>query len=846
VRIFTRYVLKEVLWHGLLGASVLTFIIFIRSLTQILEMVVRNSAPVPSIAQLFFLILPKAFKVTIPIGVLVGILIALSRMAADSEVTAMRAAGVSVRTFLKIVAIFGLAAWLLALGNTTIVEPLSAAALARLEKSMAASQISFEVQPRVFYEEFKDHVLYVEDVTTVSGAVLWKNVFLADVSSPESPTLIVAKEGTPTSIGPNTIRLHLNDGEIHEPASQGQEPTTKASNQYNVSTFKQFDRDLTWPPRAQPAGDAVPLAQLGTLEVLRLSNSASNKDLARAYRIDFHRRLALPTACLVLVLIGIPLGLSAKKGGRGAGFVLSIILVFVYYFLSIIGVAMARGGRVAPSLGVWMANIVFAVVGLLLLWRTDKLPIEIGLGQVFLASMKGWTRSWIKEREERSPALAGRRGFGTRLTIALVAFLGIAVLLLALSGPLSRLIGRVPSAVWGEEYFYALVSLFILGVIVLLAQRFLLILDNYVLKTFARFLALIMSSLVVVSLIFTFFELLGDIARNKIPLVTVGEYLLNEVPSLLYMPVVPLSVLLAVLIAFGLLHKSSEITAMKATGVSVYRTVIPILGIAMALASGLFLLDQWYLPTANKRAETLRNTIKGRPPQTYLRPARWIFGQSGNHGSAGDRDAPWKVYYYKFYDPDRDQFGSISTFELDPHSFQITKRVYAVRAHWEEGLQKWVFEKGWQRSFNDDTVSDFRQFDVSTFPELDEVPSYFKKEVRQSSEMNYEELRNYIRDLQQSGFDVVRLRVQLQKKIAFPLITLVMAILAVPFALSGGRRGALSGVALALLIAIVYQLTAGLFEAMGNVSQLPPLVAAWMPDLIFGLAGGYMILKTPS
>jgi len=838
VRIFTRYVLKEVLWHGLIGASVFTFVIFMRLVTRILELVVRNSAPVPSIAQLFFLTLPTAFKFTIPTGVLVGILIALSRLAADSEVTAMRAAGVSVRTFLKIIAIFGLAAWLLALGNTTIVEPLSAAALTRLEKSMAASTLSFEVQPRVFYEEFKDRVLYVEDVSTVSGASVWKNVFLADISNPDAPSITIAKQAIVTS-EPNTIRLHLIDGQNHESNAQ-------APGQYNISTFRETDMAISLPPVATPPRDAVPLAQLGTLELLRLSNSATNKDFARAYRIEFHRRLALPTACLVLVLIGIPLGLSAKKGGRGAGFVLTIVLVFVYYFLSIIGVALARGGRVAPALGVWMANIVFAVVGLLLLWRTDKLPVEIGLGQVLLATMKGWTRSWIKEREERAAAPGGRRGLGTRLTITLVTFLGIAVLVLALFGPLSRLVGRVPSAVWGEEYFYALVSLFVLGVIVLLVQRFLLILDNYVLKTFARFLTLIMSSLVVVSLIFTFFELLGDIAHNRIPLVTVGEYLLNKVPDLLYMPVVPLSVLLAVLISFGLLHKTSEITAMKATGVSVYRTVIPILGIATALACGLFLLDQWYLPTANKRAETLRNTIKGRPPQTYLRPARWIFGQSSNAGIAKGKEGAWKVYYYKFYDPDRDQFGSISTFELDPQTFQITKRVYAARAHWAEGLQKWVFENGWQRTFNGDLVSDFRQFDVSTFPEMDEMPSYFKKEIRQYSEMNYEELRNYIRDLQQSGFDVVRLRVQLQRKIAFPLITLVMAVLAVPFALSGGRRGALSGVALALLIAIVYQMIAALFEAMGNASQLPPLVAAWMPDLIFGLAGGYMILKTPS
>jgi len=93
---------------------------------------------------------------------------------------------------------------------------------------------------------------------------------------------------------------------------------------------------------------------------------------------------------------------------------------------------------------------------------------------------------------------------------------------------------------------------------------------------------------------------------------------------------------------------------------------------------------------------------------------------------------------------------------------------------------------------------------------------------------------------------VVRLRVQLQKKLAYPLITVIMGVLAVPFALSAGRRGALTGVAVALGIGVVYWVTAGLFEAMGNVNQLPPALAAWSPDVIFGLAGGYMVLKTPS
>ena len=147
---------------------------------------------------------------------------------------------------------------------------------------------------------------------------------------------------------------------------------------------------------------------------------------------------------------------------------------------------------------------------------------------------------------------------------------------------------------------------------------------------------------------------------------------------------------------------------------------------------------------------------------------------------------------------------------------------------------------------NVSAISDYRSFEVSTFPDLPETPSYFKKEVKQYSEMNYEELHKYIRDLQQSGFDVVRLRVELNKKLSYPLITLIMAVLAIPFSLSTGKRGAVTGVAVAVGIAVFYTVVSRLFEAMGNLSQLPPALAAWSPDLIFILVGGYLILKVPT
>src|SRR6201984_1142544 len=154
MRILTRYILKEVLSHGAIGVAVFTFVLFTRDLGRILELVARNSAPLPSVAELFFFTVPVVLTYTIPMGVLVGILIGLSRLAADSEVTAMRASGLGVWTFLRVISIFVLVAWLLALGNSVYLAPRSLAALGQLQNRLKSSQVSFEVQPRVFYQGF--------------------------------------------------------------------------------------------------------------------------------------------------------------------------------------------------------------------------------------------------------------------------------------------------------------------------------------------------------------------------------------------------------------------------------------------------------------------------------------------------------------------------------------------------------------------------------------------------------------------------------------------------------------------------------------------------------------------
>jgi LPS export ABC transporter permease LptG/LPS export ABC transporter permease LptF len=770
MRTLTRYVLKEVLSHAALGITLFTFVIFMRDVGKLLELVVRNSAPLPSVAEIFFLTLPSALTLTLPMGVLVGILIGLSRMAADSEVTAMRASGIGSSAFVSMIAIFAVAAWLVALLNSMVIAPRSAAELISLQNSMKNAQVSFAVQPRVFYENFKDRVLYVQDAEAGIGAAVWKNIFLADISNPAAPRVTIAEQAVVIAEDQDRIRLHLKNGAQHE-------TIPRSPQQYNITTFAESDIPVETPSAVTQAKRDPPAAELTTTELLRRSY---DKDPVRArwYLIEFHRRMALPTSCLVLALVGIPLGLSSKKGGKSTGFVLTILLVFAYYIVSLSGVALSRQGKLPPAIGVWIANFVFGAAGIWLLRRVDRSSLEVGSISAVMDRVKALFargRAGLEQLpERRAEARVLRQGMGS---------------------------------------------------------RFPLILDNYVLRKFFAYFLMVLASFIVLTTVFTFFELLGDIIKNRVPLVTVGEYLLNVTPSMIYL-MTPLSVLVAVLVTFSLLQSSNELTAMKATGISVYRVVIPVLAVSLVLSASLFLFEQFYLPDANTRQEALRNSIKGKPAQTFLRPERkWIFGQNNT------------IYYYEHFDPDQNEFAGLSVFQFDPKTFQITTRIYATRARWSNDVEKWILEKGWSRTFAGEGVETYRRFDATTFDQVTEQPGYFKKEVKQYSEMNYTELARYIADLSQSGFDTVRLRVQLYKKVAYPLIVFVMAVLAVPFSLQAGRRGALTGIAVALGIAIVYWMSSGLFEALGNVNQLPAALAAWAPNLLFGLAGGYLMFK---
>lgn len=784
MRILTRYILREVLSHAVLGGVLFTFVLFMRDLGRILELLVRGSASTEAVALVLLYTLPNTLLLTIPMTVLVGILLGLSRLSADSEVTAMRAAGFGAMQFVRVVSIAAFAALLLGLFNSLYLAPRSAVALLKLESSLKSQQASFEVQPRVFYEDFKNYVLYVQDARPAQGATLWRHVFLADLTQPASPKITTAEQAVVLPGPQGSLRLHFRDGSKHE-------LSPRDPNQYDISTFSETDTPIqTGAQEDLKLGHAdTPLIAMPLRELWNRRTGPQG----RTYLIEMHKRLSYPVACIVLMLVGVPLGLSSRRGGKSTGFVLTIVLVFVYYFFSSVGVAMAKQGKVSAGVGVWTANVVFTIFGVLLLRQAS-----------------------IGDVSARGTALI--RAFST-LGLALEKRLPKRF---RSSGqvPQAAPDGRAPSPR------------------PLRANRFPLIFDDYVMREFLGTFGLVLFSFVALSLIFNFFELLGDIFRNKTPFITVGDFLLNLIPYMLY-NLTPLCALLAVLVTLGTMSRTSELTAMKASGVSLYRLIAPMMALAGVLAVGLFAFDEFYLPQANRQQEALRSVIKGKPAQTFLRPDRkWISGQQDSVGE------PARIFYYQFFDADKNVFANLTVFEFQPGSFHLKRRIFASSAHWDAHVQRWVFENGWQRTFQGESVADYEPFTINTFPGIREQPVYFKKESRQSQEMSFGELRDYIQDLQQSGFDTMRLRVQLNRKLAYPMITLVMAIFAVPFALSTGKRGSLAGIATAVGMALAYLVIASIFEAMGNVNALPPMLAAWSPDLLFGMTGAYLLLRT--
>jgi LPS export ABC transporter permease LptG len=678
------------------------------------------------------------------------------------------------------VLVFAALTWLAALLNANYWQPHASQRLRAMRNEVGLKSISSAVRTGVFEEDFSDLVLYIRDASPDKS--IWRGVFVADISKKDQPKITLARTGTLLNdFRQRKLQLHLSNGATHSVSNRTQ-------GVYDLATF--VETDIPVASLNGPVEDTQvrKLPEMDSIELYRRwkSNAAAlplEQKERREIIVEVSKRIAVPSGIFVFAILAIPLGVISKRGGKSYGFVVSLAIFLIYFLLLSFGEGFAKSGRLPAALGPWIPDLVFFALGfyLLVVLETDSTWTRFlqPARQTLLRLLQTFARNGTEQRPISESAAIRRPGHRTRI------------------GTFS----------------------------------FPLILDKYVVKGFLKYFLLVLSSFVVIFVVFTFFELLEDVVANRIPFRIVTNYFFYLLPQIVYY-MVPMSVLVAVLVNFGVLTRTSQIVAMKASGISLYRLSFSIM-IVTVLMSGLsFAMQEYMLPGSNQKQDALRDIIKGRSPQTYLRPGRkWMMGEQA------------KIFNYNFFDEDRNLFGDLSVYEFDAGSFVIKRRIYASRASWDERQRSWVFEEGWSQGFQDQRAlrSEFSRFSKRQFPEITEDPRYFKKEVKQSSQMSYRELQSYIEDLKQSGFDVVRLTVALHKKLSFPLISLIMGMIAIPFSFSMGKRGSLYGVGLSIMIGIAYWVTQEFFEQVGGAGKLMPFLSAWAPNLIFGTGGVYFL-----
>ena len=772
--ILGRYVFREVLISSALGTFLATFVTFLHGSDGLFEQVAGSNASFWTIVTLFGWAIPPILPLTIPFGALVGILIGLGRLSSDGEIIAMRAAGVSSRKVIAPVLIFatlgvGFAAWA-SIGLT----PKAARETARIITAMNANRLSAEIPPRVFDEDFPNRILYVGEVT-VGKVPVWKPVLIVDVTPPEKrtsglkdkadgPLVTVAREAIAISDAhANRIQLSMKDSATHEMGKDG-----KANDSSAEHSLQALDA-------GPPSQATLRASAMNTRELM----SYHGPDWLEN-KIELHRRFALPLACFVLAMLGIPIGITTRKGGKSAAYVNAIFLAFFCYYLSFITLVSFAKQRALPvEEALWLPNAVLGLLGLVFLTRMELAGDKDLL--TFFREVSASIWSAVKSKTARDD----------------------------------------------KKQSTSIFRFFLLPQLV----------DTYVLQSFLFYLGMLLASFVSLALIFNFFELMGDMVRHS-NLSTVLKYLFFLTPSLIYQ-LTPPSLLVAVLLTLGVLSKQNEITAFKACGVSLYRLAAPLL-IASAIFSGLlFAFNYSYVPAANLIQTRLRNQIKDRKVESWLRADRkWTLGNDS------------RIYYYRYFDTTEKAMEDVNVFDLDPVSFRLEREIVAAKAQWNPALKTWVFHDGWATSFQGSFSKDYSAFhgplEPKSFSNLTERPEYFLKEATQDTQMNFIQLRDYIADLARSGFNTVKLQVQLHLKFSVPVLCFVMALIAIPFGFMVGNRGAMTGIGVSFGIAVSYLALGKFCEKLGDVSLLPPAMAAWAPDVAFALVGLYMFMRMRS
>ena len=593
----------------------------------------------------------------------------------------------------------------------------------------------------------------------------WRDVFLADVDQPGEPDIYVAEWGR--------FAVDSERRTVSVALRRGQRHRVDPAvpGEYEIHDFEQLTIQLDASALCPDGGPARGFNELSVTELrdeivaMQAAGVSPHQPI-----MAIHEKFSIPVACLVFVLLAVGLGVSSRKEGRLASFALGILVIVAYYVLMYLGTAMAKGQWLSPHLVRWIPNVVLGLAGIVLVrWRSGSIE-------------RSMTLPWLAPRSRPEETSESDRSGDPQTTVVVS-----------------------PAAGWGVS-----------------------LLDRYVTRIYLHWMALAFVGLLGLSYVFTFLDLADKLFKEETTLLTLLTYFWYATPQYVSY-VLPIAALVTTLVTIGLLTRTSELTVMKACGISLYRMAVPILGFSLLWSVFLFVLGEGVLAQANRRAEALNNEIRtGRAEPFGTAERKWLVNEDGD------------IYHYLHFDADRNEVGSLSVYEFDGRPWSLARRTYATHAAFRDEF--WQGHDVWSRDFKSEDGRAYEHAAERTLPAV-APPEVFSSELPEAELMSYRELEQHIVELRALGFDVVSLVVELHRKASFPLVTFILTLIAVPFAVTIGRHGALYGVGAGIVLGFTYWLVLSLFGALGTAGVLLPATAAWAPNLIFGASAGYFLLS---
>jgi LPS export ABC transporter permease LptG/LPS export ABC transporter permease LptF len=797
LRTLDRYVIREVIPPFLLSLVIFTFILVLPPIMRNLETLLAKGVSWHTALQIVLALIPQGLGITIPMALLTGLLIGLGRLSADREAVALLACGVSPYRLLRPVLLLAAVATVATLYVIIQAIPDANQRFRDITFDVIMKRVAEDIRPRVFFEDFPGWVLYARQEAPPGSPWTWEDILVADTRTPGSTRLFLARHGRLNlDRDSRQVSLALQDGNQYVTGKPGETTTVT----FPGTQVFALDPDTVFPRFELPRTiTEFTMAQIQDqiAERRRATRDAppGGQVLSPHNEIIYlHQKFSIPLACLVFAIIGLALGLTVAREGKLAGFVVGILVIFAYYIVMYLaeagvkGVYTTREAVEGPMyfahLARWIPNIVLGAFGLAaLVWRARY--AERGLPVKVPAFVHGWLHRWRGARTaslKRPGPQAGPRGAQKAVVVI----------------RLPRL--RLPGAPG--------------------------LLDQYIARLYLRVVGLSFLALLGLFYIATFIDRSERLFKGEATVGMMMQLLAYQTPQFVYY-VIPIAALLSVLVTFGLLARTSELTVMKACGISLYRAAAPIIGLSLVGSALLFGLEQEILAAANRRAEVLDNTIRGRPTTTF-NPLnrRWIIGRDGS------------IYHYNYFDIQRNALNGLSLFRLAEGEWRLATHTFAGEASFTP--EGWLGVSGWTQQLETQPPR-WSTFDRRVLAM--EPPDYFQTQQPAAEMMTVRELREDIVHLEASGFNAIPARVELQRKLAFPFVTLAMTLLAVPFGVTTGRKGALYGIGLGIALALSYWIMFIIFVAIGRAGLLPPALAAWTPNIIVIGTATYLLLR---